>query len=140
MPGQPTAATEFRRGLDAYNLMVGALSSAALGVVTLLGTATGVAPDVLGRGAPLQALAAALALFVVITSMHTAAHTYFGWRFDRGIRAAATGNHARALRLLAPVDRPGMSHYDPEGNARGALASSRAILQRAEINRNAAGR
>jgi hypothetical protein len=128
MPGQPTAASEFRRGFDAYNLMVGALSSAALGLGALLATASGLAPDVVGRGAGLQSLAVALALFVVITGMHTAAHTYFGWRFDRGIRAASTDDHRRAVRLLTPVERPGMSHYDPEGRAQAALAASRAAL------------
>ena len=129
MPGRPTAASEFRRGFDAYNLMVGALSSVALGLVVLLASAAGLIPDVLGRGAFQQSAAVALALFVVITGMHTAAHTYFGWRFDRGIRAAADDDHARALRLLGPVERPGMGHYDPEGRAQAALASSRAALQ-----------
>ena len=82
MPG-PTASSEFRRGLDPCNPMIGA-----------------------GR----QALVAALGLFVIITGMHMATHTYFGWRFARGIRAAAAGQHGSAARLLAPVERPGMSH------------------------------
>jgi hypothetical protein len=129
MPGRPTAASEFRRGFDAYNLMVGALAATALGAATLVATATGAAPDIIGRGAPLQALAAALILFATITALHTAAHTYFGWRFSRGIQAAESGDHERALRLLRPVARPGMTHYDPDGHATDALASSRALLR-----------
>jgi hypothetical protein len=128
MPGQPTAASEFRRGLDAYNLMVGALSSTALGAATLFATAAGLAPDIVGHGAAPQALAVALTLFVTITALHTAAHTYFGWRFARGIRAAAAGHHPRAVRLLKPVERPGMTHYDPDSHARHTLAASRAAL------------
>ena len=61
MPG-PTASSEFRRGLNPYNLRVGAGG---------------------------RARAAALGLFVIITGMHTATHRYFGWRFARGIRAAS---------------------------------------------------
>jgi hypothetical protein len=128
MPGQPTAATEFRRGFDAYNLLVGALASVALGAATWLATAAGAAPDLLGKGAGPQALVAALALFVLITGLHTTAHTYFGWRFARGLRAAAAGDHRRALRLLAPLERSGMSHYDPEGSVRRALDACRAAL------------
>jgi hypothetical protein len=86
-------------------------------------------------GAVVQALAAALTRFATITALPTAAHTYFGWRLDRGIQAAERGDHPRALRLLAPVERAGMSHYDPEGHALGALASSRAVLQSPPINR-----
>jgi hypothetical protein len=122
------AARELRRGLSADNLRVGAFGAAALGVVALLATHSGVAPDVLGHGALVQALVAAGALFVTLTVMHTAAHTYFGWRFERGLRAAGAGEHRRAIRLLGPVERPGMSHYDLDGAARRALAESRAAL------------
>jgi hypothetical protein len=66
---------------------------------------------------------------VIITGMHTATHTYFGWRFARGIRAAGAGEHARAARLLAPVERPGMTHYDPGGYAQKMLARARAALR-----------
>lgn len=128
MAGEPTAAGEFRRGLNPYNVMVGALSALAAGVVVLLATLTGGAPDVLGHGAPLQAIVVALALFLLITGLHTAAHTYFGWRFARGIRAARGGDDSRAVRLLAPIERRGMSHYDPEGHARRTLDASRASV------------
>lgn len=124
MPG-PTAASEFRRGLDPYNLMVGAVAAVVLGVATLLATRAGFVPDLFRHGAGRQALAASLGLFVIITGMHTATHTYFGWRFARGIRAAAAGQHARAARLLAPVERPGMSHYDPGGHVQHTLDASR---------------
>ena len=125
----PRATSELRRGLNAYNLRVGALSATALGVVMLAATLTGTVPDVLGLGAGAQTLGAALAFFVAITGIHTAAHTYFGWRFDRGLRAATAGEHRRAVRLLAPVERQGMSHYDPDGSARRALCASRAALR-----------
>ena len=130
MPHQPTAATEFRRGVNGYNLTVGLIASLALGGAVLLATATGVGPDLLGRGAEPQAAVAALALFVVITAIHTAVHTYLGWRFDRGIRAATAGDYPRAVRLLIPVTRPGLDHYDPDGTARHTLESSRAEVQR----------
>jgi hypothetical protein len=129
MPIGPTAGSEFRRGLNPYNLMVGAVSALALGAATLVATLAGVAPDVFLLGAWRQALAAALGLFVIITGMHTATHTYFGWRFARGIRAAGAGEHARAARLLAPVERPGMSHYDPGGYAQKTLQEARASLR-----------
>src|SRR5688572_19998486 len=119
MPGRPTAASELRRGFDAYNLTVGVLAATALGAATLVATATGAAPDIIGRGAPLQALAAALILFATITALHTATHTYFGWRFSRGIQAAESGHPELAIRLLEPVTRRGMTHYDPEGHAAG---------------------
>jgi hypothetical protein len=127
MPG-PTAASELRRGLKTYNLMVGAVAALGLGLATLVATRAGIAPDLFLLGAGRQALAAALGLFVIITGMHTATHTYFGWRFARGIRAAGAGEHARAARLLAPVERPGMSHYDPGGHARKMLDASRSAL------------
>ncbi len=40
----PRATSELRRGLNAYNLRVGALSAAAIGVVMLAATATGTVP------------------------------------------------------------------------------------------------
>jgi hypothetical protein len=128
MPG-PTAASELRRGLNPYNLMVGAVAALALGAATFVATRAGVAPDLFLLGAGKQALAAALGLFVIITGMHTATHTYFGWRFAQGIRAAGNGQHARAARLLAPVERPGMSHYDPGGYARKMLEQARASIR-----------
>jgi hypothetical protein len=127
MPG-PTASSEFRRGLNSYNLMVGAIAAIALGAAMLVATRAGVVPDLFLTGAGTQALGAALGLFVIITGMHTATHTYFGWRFARGIRAVGAGEHVRAARLLAPVERPGMSHYDPGGYARKMLNASRAAL------------
>ena len=129
MPIGPTAGSEFRRGLNPYNLIVGAVSALALGAATLVATWAAIVPDLFLLGAWKQALAAALGLFVIITGMHTATHTYFGWRFARGIRAAGAGEHARATRLLAPVERPGMSHYDPGGYAKKTLQEARASLR-----------
>jgi hypothetical protein len=124
----PRATSELRRVLNAYNLRVGALSATALGVVMLAATVTGTVPDVLGLGAVAQALGAALALFVTITGIHTAAHTYSAGDSIAAFAPpppASTG----ALRLLAPVERQGMSHYDPDGSARRALCASRAALR-----------
>ena len=125
----PTAASELRRGLGRSNLLVGAAAALGLGAATLLATLTGLAPAVVRLGAGTQALAVALALFVIITALHAAAHAYFGWRFGRGIVAAAAGHHARAIRLLAPVERAGMGHYDPGGDARRTLDEARARLR-----------
>lgn len=121
-------ASELRRGLSTDNLRVAALAAAGLGGGALVATAGGAAPDVLGHGAIAQALATAAALFVAITALHAAAHAYFGWRFERGLRAAAAGEHRRAARLLGPVSRPGMDHYDLDGAARRALLSARGSL------------
>ena len=128
MPG-PTASSEFRRGLNPNNLMVGAVAAGALGASLLVATLAGALPDLVLLGAGRQALVAALGLFVIITGVHTATHTYFGWRFARGIRAATAGQHRSAARLLAPVERPGMSHYDPGGYAQKTLDASRAGLR-----------
>jgi hypothetical protein len=124
----PSATSELSRALNAYNLAVGALSAAVLGVVVLVATVTGTVPDLFGLGTFRQSLTAALALFVIITGLHTAAHVYFGWRFGRGLRAAVDGDHRRAVRWLAPVERAGMRHYDADGAGLRALAASRAAL------------
>jgi len=44
MPPGPTAASEFRRGLNPYNLMVGAVAALALGAATLVAMVSGSAP------------------------------------------------------------------------------------------------
>ena len=128
MPG-PTVSSELRRALDRVSLMVGAVAALALGAATLLATLGGLAPDLLGLGTAAQALAVALGLFVIITGMHTAAHAYFGWRLARGVRAAAAGRYADAVRLLSPVERSGMRHYDLDGDAQRSLEQARANLE-----------
>jgi len=81
-----------RRPFAWRRAMVGAVVAVALGVATLI---------------------AALGLFVIITGMPTATHTYFGWRFARGIRAAAHAGRAprhdplRSRRLRPEHARPG---------------------------------
>jgi hypothetical protein len=77
-----------------------------------------------GHGACAQALAAATVFFVLTTALHTAVHAWFGWRFQRGIEASQRGDHVLARRLLSPVTRRGMSHYDEEGHARAAYDRS----------------
>ncbi len=123
-----TAASEFRRSFSAYNLTVGAVPSAGIGIVVAFLTALGVVPDVLEVGTIVQSVVVAALLFAMITGMHAVAHTYFGWRFARGIRASAAGDHRRAIRLLAPVEARGMSHYDAEGDALRALVASRGAV------------
>jgi hypothetical protein len=127
--GEPSGRSEFWRGLDVGNLKVGAAAAVLLGVAVAAGTRGGVVADAVGLGPVGQGAAAAGGLFVVITGLHTAAHTYFGWRLGRGLRAHRAGDHRRALRLLGVVERPGMTHYDPGGHARRALAASRAGLR-----------
>ena len=120
--------SELRRGLSAGNLRTGALAALALGLGLGPATATHIVPDLLGHGALAQSLAGAAVLFALLTALHTAAHTYVGWRFERGVRAASAGDHRRAIRLLSPVGRAGMDHYDPDHTAREALAAARRAL------------
>ena len=128
VPGEPSLRSEFRRGLDGYNLTVGAVAAVALGVFVAGATRWHAVPDVAGGGAVGQGLIAALGLFVAITGVHTAGHAYFGWRLQRGLRAHRVGDHAGALRLLRVVERRGMTHYDVGGHAARALTASRTAL------------
>jgi hypothetical protein len=111
-PG-PSLASELKRSFLPFNLAVAAATGAAAGLAALLITGS----------AELGALAGA-AVLALVTLLHASAHAYFGWRFGRGLRASARGDHARARRLLAPVVRLG--HYDPDGVARAALERERA--------------
>lgn len=126
-PG-PTFASEFRRGLNAFNLTVGTLTSLATGALVHVGMSTGWVPDLMGRGVLWQSVFAACVMMVLTTGLHTAAHSYFGWRFERGIRAHHAGEHEEAVRLLAAVEGREMDHYDPDGHALAALQGSRAEL------------
>ena len=128
MVDEPTAASEFRRSFSADNLTFGAVPSIAIGAVVALLTWLGTVPDVLEAGAIVQSVAVTALLFSMITAMHAALHTYFGWRFAHGIRASAAGDHRRAVRFLSPVEARGMSHYDPQSRAVSALRTSRAAL------------
>ena len=105
----PTLNSELRRGLHPLNLLVA------------LGTALAAAALVWLAGWERSAPIAALATFALVTLMHTALHAYFGWRIQRGIQALRHGDHARALRLLSVLRKPGMEHYDPRGTVRQVL-------------------
>jgi hypothetical protein len=72
------------------------------------------------------AIAACIFGFLSVALVHSAMHAYFGWRFGRGLRASLAGDLRLATRLLAPLDRIGLDHYDPTGSARRALEASRA--------------
>ncbi len=58
-----------------------------------------------------------LALFAVLTLLHTAAHATMGWVLERGLNAHCLGDHRRAERWLRPSSWKGMDHYDPNGVA-----------------------
>jgi hypothetical protein len=121
----PTFRSELRRGFDAFNLSVGLATSLAIGAGALVLTSRGLLPVLLGRGALAQSLAVALASFLSITAFHAGLHAYFGWRLERGMRAAREGQAADAVRLLGVLDWKGMDHYDADGLARKALERSR---------------
>lgn len=127
----PTLASEFRRGLNAFNLTVGTLTSLVTGALVHAGASAGWIPDLLGRGALVQTVAVALVMMFLTTGLHTAAHSYFGWRFERGIKAHHAGEHTAAIVLLAPVEGREMDHYDPDGHALAALQASRELTSSA---------
>lgn len=121
----PTLVSEFWRGLNAFNLTVGTLTSLVTGGLVHMGMAIQLIPDLMNRGTLWQSGVAALVMMVLTTGLHTAAHSYFGWRFERGIKAHHEGRHEEAVRLLAPVEGREMDHYDPDGHAMAALRASR---------------
>jgi hypothetical protein len=97
---------ELKRSLNPRNLTISALASLALGIPALifLSTSLWLVPF----------------LFVLIAGIHCLMHLYFGWRFERGIKAAESGNDALAIRLLAGADTS-LKHYDPDGICRATL-------------------
>ena len=119
---EPTLRGELRRGFDRFNLGVGALTGIAAGA----GAGSGIAPLLAEPWT--QATVTALVVFSLITSLHVAVHGYFGWRFERGLRASRQGQHARAAALLAPAARKNLAHYDLGGHAARALLEARASL------------
>ena len=110
-------AAELRRGVNPYNLKFGAL--AALGLGCALGWQT---------GSWQQGALTVAFLFVLLTALHTLAHGFMGWVFERGLAAHCRGDYARAARWLALADKPGMDHYDPQGIALQALREGRQRL------------
>lgn len=129
MSGPPTLASEFKRGLNAFNLSVGFVTAVAGSGVAYALTRQLLIPDLFARGPGFQALLAGLLLMTLTTGLHTAGHAYFGWRFERGLRAFAKGDYPLAVRLLAVVEKPEMDHFDPEGYALKALQESRSFLR-----------
>ncbi|MGE0492461.1 MAG: hypothetical protein AB7S38_24820 [Vulcanimicrobiota bacterium] len=124
MSGPPSFASEFKRGLNAFNLTVGGVTSVAVALGLYLA-----APDLLGLGQAGQATVGGLLTMLLTTGLHTAGHAYFGWRFERGIAAHQRGDHRAAVGLLAVVEKHEMDHFDPEGYALRALQSSRVALE-----------
>ena len=119
----PSFRSELKRGLNLYNLSVGFMTAVTVGATSFF-----LIPDLSDRGRGVQSIVVALAVFLLITGIHTAAHAYFGWRFGRGVAASRAGDHRRAAALLASLDRRGMDHYDISSAARRALVRSRAAL------------
>ena len=112
----PTLRSELRRGLGAYNLAVALVPGVAAGLASL------------GLFPPLTAAGMGTLVFASVTLLHTAAHAWFGWKLGRGVEAHRAGRHEDAVSRLAVLERRGVGHYDPEGVAARALASSRAAL------------
>jgi hypothetical protein len=125
LSGGPTLRSELRRGVNAFNLGVGFVTALAIGAGVLVLTSRGLLPLLLGRGPWPQSLLAAFVSFLAITGFHAGMHAYFGWRLQRGIRAASEGREADARRLLRVLDWRGMEHYDEHGVARKSLAICR---------------
>ncbi len=127
---RPGAEPSFRRGLrtgvSAFNVAVGGGVALVGGTATLVATRADLLPDLTGHDGWWESGGVALGLFTAITAFHTALHAYFGWRFGRGLAAHRAGDHARAARLLAPIARAGMEHYDEGGIGARTLTESRA--------------
>lgn len=119
----PTFSGEFRRGVNAFNLSVGFMTSLTTGVLSFY-----LLPDLFDLGLLTQALLAAMIMMFLTTGLHTAGHAYFGWRFERGIEAHNMGDHAKAVALLSVVEKKEMDHFDPAGFALRSLQASRAAL------------
>lgn len=114
----PTLGSELRRGVNAYNLGVALLAAIFISGVEYVLSRAGFLPLLLSERPLVQALGVGSILFLVMTLLHIAAHSYFGWRFQRGVAAFSAGNTTQALRLLAIVERPGIDHYDIQGSIR----------------------
>ncbi|MEW6281859.1 MAG: hypothetical protein AB1758_24850 [Candidatus Eremiobacterota bacterium] len=124
--GAPTLTDELRRGVNPFNLKVGVLSALALGALSYPAARAGWLPAVLPAWQ--QALAVTGLLFALVTLLHTAAHGFMGWLFERGLAAHCRGDLRRAAWLLAPAEWRGMDHYDPNGVALEALRDCRSRL------------
>lgn len=108
--GSPTLSGELKRGVNPFNLKYGATAAVILGAV-------------LGGflGSWYYALALMLGLFVSVTLLHTIAHGFMGWVFERGLKLHCQRRYRAAARWLALADKPGMDHYDSSGVALAAL-------------------
>lgn len=121
----PTLRSELRRGVSAYNLGVAFVAALGLSAVVYVLTRAGFVPVLIGATPITQALVIGAVLFTIISLMHIAMHSYFGWRFERGVAALSSGRAEKALRLLAIVERAGMDHYDLDGSVRRLVESLR---------------
>jgi hypothetical protein len=123
---EPSLFSELRRSLSLYNLTVAGLVGAASGLFVYVLCATRMLPGSEAFDGEPLAIAVGILGFLSVASIHSAMHAYFGWRFGRGLRASLSGDTRLAARLLAPVERVGLDHYDPTGSARRALEACRA--------------
>ena len=120
-PGAPTFADELRRGVNPFNLGVGALTALVFGALSGGAALAGwlpYPPFVTG-------LAAGIGLFALITLLHTMAHATMGLVFEHGLKAYCRGDYRTARRWLQAAAWKGMDHYDPAGVARAALLECR---------------
>ena len=116
----PTLKGELRRGVNAFNLTVGFLTSITLGTLAYF-----TVPPL--HSVTQSGLLALLVMFLT-TGLHTAGHAYFGWRFEKGIRAFQEGRYEEAVMLLGVVEKKEMDHFDPDGVALKALQESRTMM------------
>ena len=119
----PTLKGELRRGVNAFNLSVGLVTSLAVSLLSYF-----VMPDLFKIGILQQSVLLGVATMILTTGLHTAGHAYFGWRFEKGVSASQSGQHEQAVRLLSVVEKKEMDHFDPHGVALQALQKSRQVL------------
>lgn len=112
-PARVSLRSEIRRSLSVSNLM-----TAAIPAVIFFCVAVGF--SVLPA---LQALAVCTAIWATTTTLHSAAHGYYGWRYARGLQCVQRGDLARGRALLKPVQSAWGEHYDPAGDVRRAYLS-----------------
>ncbi len=117
---KPSFTSEFKRGLNLYNLSVGFLAGLIIAALFF-----GLSKSQILEFPPLVALWVGGGIFLLTTLFHTVVHSYFGWRFQKGIQASLKGEHEDAIKWLSAVEWKGMDHYDEEGNARRFLHKSR---------------
>lgn len=120
-PGAPTFVDELKRGVNPFNLGVGAITAVAFGFLSGGAALAGWLP----YSPVLVASVAGISLFVLVTVLHTLAHAGMGLVFEHGLKAYCRGDYRTARRWLQAAGWKGMDHYDPQGVALAALNECR---------------